>query len=288
MALLVSVDFAGTSGILAQVPEMAGRDKSLSVWSYGAKRGVDRLLQLFDELGITTSWLVAGSVALEHTELVRRIHAAGHEIGNLGAAAEDFGRLTLAAQTASFQQAQKTLTDIIGRAPTGFRSAFGNWGPGFAGVLRQAGVRWSSSWRGDDRPYFHPAAGAPSSALVELPLHYELEDEPFFAFNLYPPVPPSQSRIAPYREVLANWQQDLAGFRRLGLLLPLRLHPEIIGTAGRIDLLREFLTTALGFGDVWVATGGELAAWWSENNQANEPDHPVDLFAALQATPSRR
>ncbi len=288
MALLPTVDFAGTSGILAQVPDMAGRDKSLSVWDYGAKRGVDRLLRLFDELDVTASWLVAGSVAVEHAQLVRRIHAAGHEIGNLGAAAEDFGALTLAAQTASFRQAQTALIDSAGVVPVGFRSAFGNWAPGFTEVLRQAGVRWSSSWRGDDRPYLHPGSGAAAPPLVELPLHYELEDEPFFAFNLYPPVPPGQSRIAPYRDVLANWQQDLAGFHRLGLLLPLRLHPEIIGTAGRIDVLREFLTAALGFGDIWIATGSELAAWWSQNHQANEPDHPVDLFAALHAAPDSR
>jgi peptidoglycan/xylan/chitin deacetylase (PgdA/CDA1 family) len=285
LALIVTVDFAGTSGILAQVPEMAGRDKSLSVWSYGAKRGVDRLLRVFDEFKVTSSWLVAGRIALEHAQLVRRIHAAGHEIGNLGAAAEDFGPLSLAAQTASFEQTQTALTDIVGVAPAGFRSAFGNWAPGFTEVLRRAGVRWSSSWRGDDRPYFHPTSGAAGPPLVELPLHYELEDEPFFAFNLYPPVPPGQPRIAPYRDVLANWQQDLAGFRRLGLLLPLRLHPEILGTAGRIDVLREFLHGALKFDDVWIASGSQLAEWWSQNNHANEPGHPVDLFAPLHAAP---
>lgn len=285
MALMVTVDFAGTSGILAQVPAMAGREKSLSVWGYGAKRGVDRLLQLFDELDVRASWLIAGSVALEHPHLVRRIHAAGHEIGNLGAAAEDFGRLQLSAQTASFQQAQSLLTDLIGAAPRGFRSTFGNWAPGFTEVLRHAGVRWSSSWRGDDRPYLHPASDATRPLLVELPLHYELEDEPFFAFNLFPPVPPGQARIAPYRDVLANWLQDLAGFRQFGLLLPLRLHPELIGTAGRIDVLRDFLVSALQLGDVWIATGSEVALWWSANHRANEPGHPVDLFAPLHVAP---
>ena len=281
MALVVTVDFAGTHGILAQVPGMAGREKSLSVWGYGAKRGVDRLLRLFDQMKLTTSWFVAGKVAREHAELVRRIHAAGHEIGNLGLAAEDFGPLSLEAQRTSFEQAQGMLADVVGIAPRGFRSAFGNWSPGFTEVLRAAGVRWSSSWRGDDRPYHHPGAQAGAPALVELPLHYELEDEPCFAFNLYPAVPPGQSRIAPYGEVLANWQQDLAGFHRLGLALPLRLHPEMIGTAGRIDLLREWLATARGYGDVWITTGSELAAWWTERYPINEPGHPVDLFAPL-------
>lgn len=285
MALAVTVDFAGTHGILAQVPAMAGRQKSLSVWGYGARRGVDRLLQLFDELKVPTSWFVAGEVAREHAPLVRRIHDAGHEIGNLGAAAENFSTLSLGQQRASFEQAQSVLSQIVGIAPRSFRSAFGNWAPGFSEVLRAGGVRWSSSWRGDDRPYVHPGARAGAPPLIELPLHYELEDEPWFAFNLDPPVPPGQSRIAPYRDVLANWQQDLAGFHRLGLALILRVHPEIIGTAGRIDVLREFLATAIGYGDVWICTGGALAAWWSEQHGANEPGHPVDLFAPLHRPP---
>lgn len=285
MALLVTVDFADIHAILAQVPEMAGREKSLSVWGYGARRGVDRLLGLLDEFRIAASWLVAGRVACEHAGLVQRIHAAGHEIGNLGAAAEDFGQLTLGEQSASFAEAQDALIETIGVAPRGFRSCFGNWAPGFDEVLRDSGVRWSSSWRGDDRPYWHPASRAGAPPLVELPLHYELEDEPYFAFNLYPPVPVGQSRIAPYRDVLANWQQDLAGFHRLGLCLPLRLHPEIIGTAGRIDLLRELLRTIVELGDVWVATGSELATWWSSQRPANEPGHPVDVFAQFQVAP---
>ena len=288
MALVVTVDFAGTHGILAQVPAMAGREKSLSVWGYGARRGVDRLLRLFDELKLATSWFVAGKAAHEHAALVQRIHAAGHEIGNLGAAAENFDPLSLAEQRASFEQAQRALTGIVGIAPSGFRSASGNWAPGFTDVLRAAGVRWSSSWRGDDRPYLHPGSGDAAPPLIELPLHYELEDEPYFAFNLYPPVPPGQSRIAPYRDVLANWQQDLAGFHRLGLALPLRLHPEIIGTPGRIDLLREFLETVSSYGDIWITTGSELAAWWSGQHAANEPGHPVDLFAPLHRAPGGR
>ena len=283
MALVVTVDFADTCGILAQVPQMAGREKSLSVWAYGAKRGVERLLRVFDELDLATSWFVPGQVAIEQHALVRRVVDAGHEVGNLAFAAEDFDTLSLAEQRSSFEKAQAALTDVAGTAPRAFRSLLGNWAPGFTDVLRGAGIRWSSSWRGDDRPYFHPKHAADDAPLVEVPLHYELEDEPYFSFNLYPPVPVGQPRIASYREVLANWQQDFAGFHRFGLCLPLRLHPEIIGTAGRIDVLREFLVHASTQADVWVATGAQVAQWWSEQYDSNEPGHPVDLFAPLHA-----
>ena len=287
MALVVTVDFFDTHAILTQEPRMAGREKSLSVWQYGARRGVDRLLQVFDEFKLAASWFVPGTVAVEHRALVRRIADAGHEIGNASFACEDFERLSLAQQHESLRRAQAALADATGTAPTGFRAPFGNWAPGFTQHLRDAGIEWSSSWRGDDRPYFHPPAGASERALIELPLHYELEDEPYFSFNLYPPVPVGQPRIASYREVLANWRQDLAGFRRLGLCLPLRLHPEIIGTAGRIDLLRELLHTVRAQDDVWTATGREVARWWCTQHSGNEPGHPVDVLATFQQVPSR-
>jgi peptidoglycan/xylan/chitin deacetylase (PgdA/CDA1 family) len=290
MAFVITVDFFDDAAILVQEPRMAGREKSLSVWQYGAKRGVDRLLGLFDELGVKSSWFVPGTVARAHAELVARIHSAGHEIGNASFGCENFDTLSLAQQNDSLAAAQAVLADITGERPTGFRSPFGNWAPGFTQHLRDAGIAWSSSWRGDDLPYFHPAAIGPdmsaasaSSAapLVELPLHYELEDEPYFSFNLFPPVPVGQPRIASYREVLGNWQQDFAGFRRFGLCMPLRLHPEIIGTAGRIDMLGEFLTGVLAHPDAWVATGREVSAWWRSQRSANEPKHPVDILSPL-------
>lgn len=281
MAFVVTVDFFDAHAILTQEPRMAGREKSLSVWQYGAKRGVDRLLQVFDEFKLATSWFVPGRVALEHRALVQRIHQAGHEIGNATNACEDLDRLSLAQQDDSLRAAQAALTEVTGEPPRGFRAPFGNWAPGFTQHLREAGISWSSSWRGDDRPYFHPPAGGSSQPLVEVPLHYELEDEPYFSFNLYPPVPVGQPRIASYREVLANWQQDLAGFRRFGLCLPLRLHPEILGTAGRIDLLREFLGSVVSHADVWAGTGRQVAAWWATQHRVNPPGHPVDVFAPL-------
>jgi len=59
----------------------------------------------------------------------------------------------------------------------------------------------------------------------------------------------------------------------------LRLHPEIIGTAGRIDVLRELLADIRSRDDVWFATGSEMAAWWQQNVEANEPGHPVEVYA---------
>jgi len=280
----ITVDFNDEHGILTQEPRIAGREKSLSVWRYGAKRGVDRVLDAFDEFDVRSSWFLPGRVAQTHTELLKRIDVQQHEIGTSGFRCENFDTLTLDAQKDAFHAGQQALADTLGRRAKGFRSFYGNWAPGFADFLCDEGVTWSSSWRGDDLPYFHlPDAHASAKAnappLVELPLHYELEDEPYFVYNLSPAVPVGQPRIPSYREVLANWKHDFTAFRRFGLCFVLRLHPELIGTAGRIDVLRGLLSEMRAHDDVWFATGAEVAQWWRENVDGNEPGHPVEIYA---------
>ncbi|MDR3097417.1 MAG: polysaccharide deacetylase [Paraburkholderia sp.] len=285
-AVVVTVDFNDEHGVLTQEPAIAGREKSLSVWRYGAKRGVDRMLDAFDEFSVPTSWFLPGRVAQTHTDLLQRIAAQGHEIGTSGFRCENFDTLMLDEQKDAFRTGNQAIIEKLGHGVRGFRSFYGNWAPGFADFLSSEGVIWSSSWRGDDLPYFHLRDSAERVSnvgsavpLVELPLHYELEDEPYFVYNLSPAVPVGQPRIPSYREVLGNWKQDFAAFHRFGLCFVLRLHPEIIGTAGRIDVLRTLLEAMREHDDVWFATGEQAATWWNDSVDGNEPGHPVEIYA---------
>ncbi|KAA9000451.1 polysaccharide deacetylase [Affinibrenneria salicis] len=273
-AAILTIDFNDIHAILTLAPEVAGRDKTLSVWRYGTLRGVDRLLLLLDEQQVKASWCLPAIVGQEQPQLLQRIVSAGHEIACSGDRHEDFSSLTLEQQIASVQRGVEKLSALTGQRPLGFRTPAGQWKPGLAKALAAMGLRWSSSWRGDDLPYFHPA-----TSLVELPLHYEMEDEPYFAFNLSPAIPAGQSRIASYQETLGNMTQDFYGYHRFGLCYLLRLHPEIIGTAGRIGILRELIGT-LKQNNVWIATAGEVAEYW-QGQPGNDASHPAEVFARV-------
>lgn len=273
-AVVLTVDYNDIHGILTQAPEVAGRDKTLSVWRYGTQRGVDRLLGLFAELGVSSSWCIPGIVAEENPEHIRAIQAGGHEIACAGHRHQNYDNLSLTEQSAEIAKGCESLTALTGQRPTGFRIPAGNGAPGFIEALKEHGIRWSSSWRGDDLPFAHPTA----PEVIELPLHYELEDEPYFAFNLSPAVPPAQSRIASYSHTLGNLQMDFAGFHRFGLCYVLRLHPEIIATPGRIGVLRELLESIQQHDDVWIATGAEVAQWWADSAATVAEDHPAAVY----------
>jgi hypothetical protein len=116
---------------------------------------------------------------------------------------------------------------------------------------------------------------------VELSRQHELDDYPYFVFDLDPLIPKGSPRIASTREVLRNWTLEFDAYRTEGLCFVPTVRPEIIATPGRIGLLREFTDYVTAYDDVWIATGSEVASWWSSLNLENSPDHPAEIFHAL-------
>ena len=274
-AVVVSVLFDDGLDAIARAPDLRNRSKSFSVWEYGARRGVDRLLELFDELALRTSWFVPGLVAQKHADLVRRI-SSSHEIACRGLAFEDFGVLPAEDRREILLRSRAIIEDIAGRPADGFRLPQGRWPRHFDQCLVEAGFKWSASLNGDDLPYLH------RSSLVEIPVHIELEDRPYFQFNFTPPFPKGLGRIASYDGVLHNWITEFDAYRRYGLCYVLQVRPEMLGTPGRIFILQDLLHHILDHDDVWLTTGGDLAAWAAQRVSPAPADHPLEVFEAYR------
>ncbi len=271
-AVAVTVLFDDGMDAVARAPDLAGRAKSFSVWEYGAARGVERLGSLFTDLGVKTTWFVPGAVAQKHRDLVAEVARAGHEIAARGVDFEDFSALDAAAQKETLLRSTDILAEIAGRHPTDFRLPRGWWPRRFDRTLKEAGFDWSASLNGDDAPYLHP------SSLVEIPVHVELEDRPYFQFNFTPPFPKGLGRIASYEGVLHNWTAELDAYRHYGRCYVLQVRPEMTGTPGRIFILEKLLRHILTHDDVWLATGGEITTWAAQHAGPLETGHPLEIF----------
>src|SRR5262249_48208357 len=117
------------------------------------------------------------------------------------------------------------------------------------------------------------------TGVVELPMHWELDDFPYFMFNYTPPFPAGQGRIASYSQVLNTWKTEFNGYYDLGLCFVLVLHPETIGTPGRVQLLEELIEHMRSKPGVWFATGAEVSEWWRTLGRQNDPGSPAQVFA---------
>jgi peptidoglycan/xylan/chitin deacetylase (PgdA/CDA1 family) len=276
-AAIISVIFDDGMDAVARAPDLANRNKSHSVWLYGANRGVERLCRAFEEAQIRTSWIVPGLVAEKHRGLVGDVAAAGHDMECHGWAFERHAELPRASSLELLKRSRQTIESVSGKSVTGFRLPIGNWPDQFDELLKEAGFLWSASLNGDDVPYLHP------SSLVEIPVHLELEDRPYFQFNFTPAFPKGQSRIASYESVLANWIAEFDAYRKFGACFVLQLRPEMTGTPGRIFLVEALIKHIQSFDDVWIAKAAEVSAWHLANNAHSiGPDHPLNVFDAYR------
>ena len=153
-----------------------------------------------------------------------------------------------------------------GYEPVGFRMPEGEITEETLHIVKELGFIYSSSLCDDDVPYVR--AGA---QLMELPIHWELYDLPYFTFTFDPPIPPGQARAANMEQVLENWMTELEGARRFGTLLNLQLDPQASGEQGRIFMLERLLAAMQDAGDVWIATGREIADYCLQHrkNESN-------------------
>lgn len=221
----------------------------------GMEFGLPRLLDVLDEQQVKATWFVPGAVAREYAAQVREIADRGHEIGCHGDEHEVLARFSKERQREILKRAKTSLEQVTGREVTGFRMPEGEINGDTLETLRELGFTYSSSLSDDDVPYLHKETG-----LVEIPIHWELFDLPYFTFAFDPPIPPGQSRSAAMDDVLRNWKYEWMGAKRWGTLLNLQLDPQAIGEQGRIFMLEELLMEMKQESGLWLATGNDVAS----------------------------
>ena len=243
--------------------------KSLSVGQYGPNRCVDRILDMLDKYGVKGTFYVPGLTAERYPEVIKRIDKAGHEIGHHGYAHERFAGKTVEEQIEIIEKTQRIFRELIGREVKGFRTPSGDWSEETPKLLYERGFEYSSSMRGDDRPYRTVIDGRETD-FIEIPTKWEVDDYVAMAFNMYPAEPCGQDRISCYKQVRENFMMEFEGHHRYGLCISFMNHPQVIGSPGRIKILEYLLENITKRDDVWVATGCEIADWYRANSVAKE------------------
>ncbi len=111
-------------------------------------RNTEKILGVLDELGVKGTFFILTWNAERWPELVRAIHAAGHEVASHGYAHRIVYEQTPEQFRADVERAKKTLEDLTGEAVLGYRApsfsftAKSLWGPD---VLLDLGYRYDSS-----------------------------------------------------------------------------------------------------------------------------------------------
>ena len=228
-ALSITVDVDGAAGLPGGG---AGYEHRLSSWSertYGITRGLERILDVLDEFEVAATFYVPGVTAERHASEVAALAGTRHEIGHHGHTHRRPDELDPQAQRRDVVDGCRALEAATGRTPRGYRAPGWELTACTLAALGECGFAFDSSLMGDDRPY-RVAAG--ERTIVELPVHWALDDAPHFAHT------------TDAGGLEATWLAELEAARRERRHTTVTCHPEILGRAHRADVLRRLLEAA--------------------------------------------
>jgi peptidoglycan-N-acetylglucosamine deacetylase len=249
---ILSFDVDAETPILVEGRRYAGNAGVMSHQAYGPRVGVPRILALLAEYSLPATFFVPGLTAERYPQTVEQILAAGHEIGHHSYAHFSPFDQDEAAERADFERALQVL-DRFGVQPEGFRCP--SWEPAWRTptLVAEHGLSYDSSLMDDDRPYL---LETPSGDLVELPVHWSLDD---WEQYVYLPRPSFRGSIESPQKVLDLWTSELDAMRRQGCLFVLTCHPFLSGRPHRVEVLRSLIEHALAAGDVEFVEAREAA-----------------------------
>jgi peptidoglycan/xylan/chitin deacetylase (PgdA/CDA1 family) len=244
-------DFDAEEVWIGDDPGNASRPGVLSQGVYGAKVGLGLILGLLSGKGMHATFFVPGRVAERYPDEVRRIVGEGHEVAVHGYTHRSPRELTRAEEESELAKALDVLRGL-GEDPVGYRSPSWDFSESTLDLLAAAGLTYSSNMMDDIRPYAHEGHD-----IVELPVHWMLDDAPHFWFD---GGDAWSKKIATTAEVRQIWQEEFLGIHALGGLTVLTTHPQIIGRPSRLRMLDEFLDFVRSREGVEVKTAREAAS----------------------------
>ncbi len=244
MAVCITVDVDGEAGLPDGGRGYEHRLSSRSERSYGLLRGLPRVLGVLGEFGVLATFYVPGVTAERSPDALLGASAAGHEIAHHGHTHRRPDTLDPEEQRADVEEGIQALTALTGRRPDGYRAPAWELTTDTLAALVDLRFAFDSSLMGDDRPYVLELGAA---SIVELPVHWSLDDAPHFEHSTDP------------AGLLAVWRRELFAAADEDRDVTFTLHPEILGRPHRIDVLRRLLDAVTGH-DLPCRTHGDVAA----------------------------
>lgn len=251
-----SFDVDGESAALAASPQVKDSLGIITHQAYGPKVGVRRILDILDRAGVRSTFFVPGFTADLHPSAVRDIAAAGHEIANHGYHHLRPAGLSREEQITELDRGSDAIARVTGQRPVGFRAPMWDLSWELPELLAERGFLYDSSLMDDDVPYRIDTGAAGSGSLIEIPIHWALDDWEQYCFL------PEISELGPIQtpeHAISLWRSELDGMRRYGGCWVLTNHPFLSGRPGRAAALEDFISEVTAMSDVWLASIGEIA-----------------------------
>jgi peptidoglycan/xylan/chitin deacetylase (PgdA/CDA1 family) len=230
-----------------------------SMFEYGSRAGVWRILRLFEEYKVKSTFYAA-AVALEKNPAVgAAIVAGGHEPCSHGWRWDEAWTLDRDVERERLQWTIDSFVRTTGRRCVG---CYHRYAPSVNTrelLVEEGGFLYDSDTYNDDLPYFVDVKG---SRHLVLPYSLVYNDSRYI-------VSQGHGSVSAYVELCTRAFDELRREARAGYpkMISLGLHPRLTGQPGRASGLREVIERLLEAGDCWIATREEIAQWWLDHHE---------------------
>jgi len=255
-AAAFTFDVDAESAVLWRAPQHAERMSVISHQAYGPLVGVPRLLRLLDRHRIRGTFFVPGYTAHRYPAVVRDIARAGHEIAHHGYLHEQPTAVSADEEAANLDRGLAALHEVAGVRPVGYRAPMWDLSWRSAALLADRGFLYDSSLMDADLPYELAVTPGGTRSIVEIPIHWALDDWEQFC---YLPGITGSGLIETPAKARELWKAEFDGQRAEGGCWVLTNHPFLTGRPGRAAQLDGLMADVADCPDVWIATLAEIA-----------------------------
>lgn len=245
-----------------RLPRMGERDLSVeSMYEYGSRAGVWRILNLFDARGLPLTAFAVGKALELNPELGQALSSRGHEVAGHAYRWIDYHSIPEQEERKHVQMTIEIIERICGKRPLGWYT--GRVSQNTRRILReQGGFLYLSDAYNDDLPYWLPG----SPPLLVIPYTLVNNDARYL-------LPTGYSSGFDFFKTLKDgfdllWQEGA----RSPKMMSVGLHGRISGHPARAMALARFLDYVQEFDSVWICRREEIAEHWVHKHPVPDND----------------
>jgi peptidoglycan/xylan/chitin deacetylase (PgdA/CDA1 family) len=227
-----------------------------TMYEYGARVGFWRLMDMFDEHDVKSTFYVC-AVALERSrKAARLIRERGHDVVCHGYRWEDVTLLSREQEREHIRLAVKSIEETTGERPLGWYCRYGPSVNTRELVVEEGGFVYDSDAYNDDLPYWTMVG---DKKHLVIPYSLVNNDSRFGAGHFGPP----EDFEEHLRYTFDRLYKEGATYPKM---MSIGLHMRLAGHPARSEAVSKFIAYAKSFPDVWFAKRIDIARHWQENH----------------------
>jgi len=256
---------AGSEQFLSEIigaPSYPERHMSMeSIYEYGSRAGVWRLLREFESRGLPLTVFAVAMALQRHPELATELVRLKHEIACHGLRWIHYQDIDEAVEREHMQQALDIITQLTGSTPLGWYT--GRDSPNTRRlVVEQGGLLYDSDYYGDDLPIWQQVKTGNGEDKTHLVIPYTLDvNDMRFAtaqgFN-------SGEQFFQY--LRDSFDVLYAEGAQTPKMMSVGLHCRLVGRPGRFRALQRFLDYVQAQDQVWICRRIDIARHWIDRH----------------------